>query len=200
MQCAKSHIGSITGLWILPDWPLGLNTNDWMNYVPLFCVLSSFLCLMKGGVVVLCLIVPQKKLFITLYLFILVQRYKGITVQLYKGTIVERYSGRMVQRNNASCFLRNSPITDLFVEAPISSGCWSLLATDRTNRQTWLSSWCAPLDKVIYEFMFSQPSPHRPIWLLEMGQVITFLGLSLLLIIENFLFHFHYEALHFIFI
>ena len=28
MQCAKSHIGSITGLWFLPDRPLGLNTND----------------------------------------------------------------------------------------------------------------------------------------------------------------------------
>ena len=30
MQCAKSHIGSITGLWFLPDRPLGLNTNEWM--------------------------------------------------------------------------------------------------------------------------------------------------------------------------
>jgi len=28
MQCAKSHIGSITGLWFLPDRPLGLNTNE----------------------------------------------------------------------------------------------------------------------------------------------------------------------------
>ena len=28
MQCAKSHIGSTTGLWLLPDWPLGLNTNE----------------------------------------------------------------------------------------------------------------------------------------------------------------------------
>jgi len=28
MQCAKSHIGSITGLWLLPDRPLGLNTNE----------------------------------------------------------------------------------------------------------------------------------------------------------------------------
>jgi len=27
-QCAKSHIGSITGLWFLPDRPLGLNTNE----------------------------------------------------------------------------------------------------------------------------------------------------------------------------
>ena len=27
MQCAKSHIGSITRLWLLPDQPLGLNTN-----------------------------------------------------------------------------------------------------------------------------------------------------------------------------
>ena len=25
---AKSHIGSITGLWFLPDRPLGLNTNE----------------------------------------------------------------------------------------------------------------------------------------------------------------------------
>jgi len=31
MQCAKSHIGSITGLWLLPDRPLGLNTNEWMK-------------------------------------------------------------------------------------------------------------------------------------------------------------------------
>ena len=31
MQGAKSHIGSITGLWLLPDQPLGLNTNEWMN-------------------------------------------------------------------------------------------------------------------------------------------------------------------------
>ena len=28
VQCAKSHIGSITGLWFLPDRPLGLNTNE----------------------------------------------------------------------------------------------------------------------------------------------------------------------------
>jgi len=28
MQCAKSHIGSITRLWLLPDRPLGLNTNE----------------------------------------------------------------------------------------------------------------------------------------------------------------------------
>ena len=28
MQCAKSHIGSITGLWLLPDRPVGLNTNE----------------------------------------------------------------------------------------------------------------------------------------------------------------------------
>jgi len=28
MQCAKSHIGSITGFWFLPDRPLGLNTNE----------------------------------------------------------------------------------------------------------------------------------------------------------------------------
>jgi len=28
MQCAKSHIGSITGLWLLLDQPLGLNTNE----------------------------------------------------------------------------------------------------------------------------------------------------------------------------
>jgi len=28
MQRAKSHIGSITGLWLLPDRPLGLNTNE----------------------------------------------------------------------------------------------------------------------------------------------------------------------------
>jgi len=28
MQCAKSHIGSITGLWFLPDQPLGLNANE----------------------------------------------------------------------------------------------------------------------------------------------------------------------------
>ena len=27
MQCAKSRIGSITGLWLLPDRPLGLNNN-----------------------------------------------------------------------------------------------------------------------------------------------------------------------------
>jgi len=31
MQCGKSHIGSMTGLWFLADWPLGLNTNEWMN-------------------------------------------------------------------------------------------------------------------------------------------------------------------------
>ena len=31
MQCAKSHISSITGLWFLPARPLGLNTNEWMN-------------------------------------------------------------------------------------------------------------------------------------------------------------------------
>jgi len=31
MQCAKSHIGSITGLWFLSDRPLGLNTNELMN-------------------------------------------------------------------------------------------------------------------------------------------------------------------------
>ena len=28
MQCAKSHIISITGLWFLLDQPLGLNTNE----------------------------------------------------------------------------------------------------------------------------------------------------------------------------
>ena len=28
MQRAKSHIGSITGLWFLPDRPLELNTNE----------------------------------------------------------------------------------------------------------------------------------------------------------------------------
>jgi len=28
MQCAKSHIDSIIGLWFLPDRPLGLNTNE----------------------------------------------------------------------------------------------------------------------------------------------------------------------------
>ena len=28
MQCAKSHIGPMTGLWFLPDRPLGLNTNE----------------------------------------------------------------------------------------------------------------------------------------------------------------------------
>ena len=28
LQCAKSHIGSITGLWFLTDWPLGLNNNE----------------------------------------------------------------------------------------------------------------------------------------------------------------------------
>jgi len=28
MQCAKSHIGSITGLWLLPERLLGLNTNE----------------------------------------------------------------------------------------------------------------------------------------------------------------------------
>ena len=31
MQCAKSHIGSITGLWFLPDRPLGLNTNEYIE-------------------------------------------------------------------------------------------------------------------------------------------------------------------------
>jgi len=31
-QCAKSHIGSITGLCLLSDRPLGLNTNECMNY------------------------------------------------------------------------------------------------------------------------------------------------------------------------
>jgi len=33
MQCAKSHIGSLTGLWLLPDRALGLNTNELINYV-----------------------------------------------------------------------------------------------------------------------------------------------------------------------
>jgi len=28
MQCAKSHIVSIIWLWLLPDRPLGLNTNE----------------------------------------------------------------------------------------------------------------------------------------------------------------------------
>jgi len=27
-ELAKSHIGSITGLWLLPDLSLGLNTNE----------------------------------------------------------------------------------------------------------------------------------------------------------------------------
>jgi len=31
MQCAEGHIGSITGLWLLPDRPLGLNTNEWIE-------------------------------------------------------------------------------------------------------------------------------------------------------------------------
>ena len=40
MQCAKSHIGSITRLWLLPDRPLGLNTNEWMMSGCLFCWLQ----------------------------------------------------------------------------------------------------------------------------------------------------------------
>jgi len=28
MQCANSHIGSVTRLWFLPGRPLGLNTNE----------------------------------------------------------------------------------------------------------------------------------------------------------------------------
>jgi hypothetical protein len=47
-------------------------------------------------------------------------------------------------------------------------------------------------------FCVLQTSPHSR--LLHMEQLVILLGLSLLLTIENFLFHFHSEAPHFIFI
>ena len=47
MQCAKSHIGSITGLWFLPDRPLGLNTNE---LIYIYNIYGSFKeCGQTGG-------------------------------------------------------------------------------------------------------------------------------------------------------
>ena len=40
MQCAKSHIGSLTGLWFLPDWSLGLNMNDEYIYIYIYIYLQ----------------------------------------------------------------------------------------------------------------------------------------------------------------
>jgi len=43
MRCAKSHIGSITGLWFLPDRPLGLNIYIYItNYVHESCRLANW--------------------------------------------------------------------------------------------------------------------------------------------------------------
>jgi len=41
---AKSHIGSISGLRFLPDWPLGLNTNEWNEWMNILWRISSKLC------------------------------------------------------------------------------------------------------------------------------------------------------------
>ena len=58
--------------------------------VPLFCVLLSFLYLMKGGVVMLCHFVPQKKNCLSHFNYVAKTSsvYFGATVQVYNSTMI----------------------------------------------------------------------------------------------------------------